>query len=372
MHLIVKKNDIINFIELVVMFYILHFSGSIKYIFFVAWISYYLVIYRSIKKEMLYILLPSLICIGIGLSLAVFNSLNTIAIKESIFYFLPPFGAICIWKAKGYKTKNYVDVMFFADLTVFLITMLPKFNKVDWLESQYAFIIGIYVLYFLFNHEYKMFFVSLVALILAHKRIAWGGVLIAAILLFVTYRKRKESSIRDKKKAIYVVTIVGVLAVAILLVWVYLCSIDAVSMVMMKFHINSQGRIDQWVKFNNQYVFSPFYVGHGLGYVTSIIERWGISTYLVFHNDILLMYIQLGFIGFVAYFYSHFMIVKHYIKHYSLQIQEAMFLITIIGYTFICYLTDNISIYINYQFPFYVIFFSIIYEKILNDKNINN
>ncbi len=70
--------------------------------------------------------------------------------------------------------------------------------------------------------------------------------------------------------------------------------------------MNSMGRLNVWEYFAQFYKFSPAYIGLGLGSVQQLLDVLNNAYFARIHNDILMYYIELGFVGFAIFIYMHF------------------------------------------------------------------
>lgn len=352
----INRKTIKKFIELLVILMFLSDSGYVKYLIFFIWISYYTIKYKSsLRINQFHIAIPSLICVAFGLFMALFNSFSFQAIKEGIFYILPPCGAVIISNTHRQRSNELILDLFWATIAVFLVRTIPRFTGEDLLESQYAFIIGAFTIYFVYTKRYKEFIVSLIALFFAHKRIAMVSVIISILVISLFHRKKRDSRY-NKRKTKKVLAFIGAMTVMVMLAWVYVCSSGGIEKLFDRFHINTQGRVGHWARFRDYYSFNVFSFGKGLGFVSNILQMWNIDTFLALHNDALLFFVELGFVGFCIYYFSYFSVIMYFVKKYSISYKIVMMLCTLTIYTFICCMTDNISSYINYLFPFYIIY----------------
>lgn len=119
-------------------------------------------------------------------------------------------------------------------------------------------------------------------------------------------------------------------------------------------------RLDEWenldmgrfnlYSFMGQYVdFHPSFLGHGYGFSNKFVELNTSFSIIVLHNDILRMYIELGFCGFYLWLLYYLFIARKKIENkYGHIISCQFFFMTI--YLFITYFTDNTINYFVTQY----------------------
>ncbi|MDD6072610.1 MAG: hypothetical protein PUC12_17635, partial [Clostridiales bacterium] len=129
---------------------------------------------------------------------------------------------------------------------------------------------------------------------------------------------------------------------------------------MWKHNINPMGRTDAYDQVKFMYELTPAFVGRGMGYVADYLSSAGIVGFGLLHNDDLAMYIELGFWGFLVFLASYGVIFRVMLKR--LRQREAVLVVCLILYTLVNYMTDNISIYISYMYPLYVMILALMHQ----------
>lgn len=365
----IKKSDLRDYIELLIVFLVLSTGGAFKYAFFAVWAAFHVFTGRTKwRLSILYILLPSLSWVAIGLIMNVYGGLTAHALKEAVFAIFPPLGALVLWNKLGNERFTYLNSKFFyVIIFVFAATQLPHFSASDLLESQYAYIFGAYVIYFIFKKDRTHTLIAAIALILAHKRSVLGSV--ALVMAFLFFFAKKGSS---RKKAVYIITFIGTFSVIALLAWIYLCKTDLISALLRTFGIRDMGRLKAWRNFIPLYSFSITQPGFGLGSVKILLDQWNIPGFDRLHNDILVLYYQLGAIGFIVHIYSHFYFIKKYYIINMIDYRTAIVLCALVIYSLANYLVGNNSIYINYTFPLYILMIQCIAESKISKDALAN
>lgn len=362
--LLIKKRDLFLYVELIIIFSIIKNSGSGKYLIFLLWVIYHLFNKKlSINKNSSYILMPIYFCVGIGLFTSFLTNVTFNTFKEVVFIALSPIGALVLWDSiPKEKTNYYINIMFKAITVVFLIGGIRRFDLNNLMESSYAFVYGVFVIYYFYQKEKKMLLLSVLMLVLANKRIALGAALISVIVVIII-DKKKSTRAPNFKKMIRIVRCLGIITTIGAVFYVYLCKTNIISNIMTQFNLNSMGRLAAWLKLNSFYEVSIKQIGYGLGSVAGLLREVELSEihFERLHNDILVYYIELGFLGFVIYIYSYFEMIVVFIKKKIINYKKIVILCSFIIYHLICFCTDNISIYINYLFPMYFVMCNVVF-----------
>ncbi len=292
-----------------------------------------------------------------------------------------------------YFRKDAIDIAFFAYMAGFFTSVIVAFAT-DGFTQFYSMLFdstyngsvlemseliptfGLFFIYYLYLYKHKMILpkkgkinivLSLTAMILGMKRIVILSLLIV-IGLYVFLNKRKHI-----KKCINVITIIFIL---IIFSYVYLIRSEILFKYLDKFNINTMARTEFWLAIEEEYTFSPFYMGKGLGYTTKWLDNnWsnmeinGLTQTTGLHNDVLKYYIDLGFIGFFIYLYYYLKVVSNKIlKNVNKESAVIYFLCMI--FQVLCWFTDNVSFYHIFMWIFYLILFSL-FENVKELKKQN-
>lgn len=167
---------------------------------------------------------------------------------------------------------------------------------------------------------------------------------IPAVLLFILIglllRKRKVSG------RLY--PAVGVCCILFFLVFLYCVRYGIISRLLNSFGIDMMGRDYLWSMANPYYEFSVTYLGHGFEYVDTIISQWYdaglINQPFPFHNDILKVFVEMGFPGFLLWSGIQYVLTPLFWQRYADQ-QTALLYMCELGYMTVTYLTDNTAFY---------------------------
>lgn len=108
------------------------------------------------------------------------------------------------------------------------------------------------------------------------------------------------------------------------------------------------GRDYLWSMANPYYEFSITYLGHGFEYVDTIIAQWYnaglLNQAIPFHNDILKVFVEVGFPGFLLWSGIQYVLTPLFWQRYADQ-QTALLYMRELGYMTVTYLTDNTAFY---------------------------
>lgn len=177
------------------------------------------------------------------------------------------------------------------------------------------------------------------------KRIALIG-LIGVFFMGEFIRRMKP----NVQRVLIIVISVG--AIAICFGYVYLIQSGLFNEIVHALDIDTMGRDKLYAAFQEVYEFSPTFRGFGIGYVTRYISImteakigvFGTHDFGGMHNDIVTMYIELGFWGFAFWiWYSWNGRIVWCQKEFGMQTALLLLYETIYG--FVTYATDNTVFY---------------------------
>ncbi len=175
--------------------------------------------------------------------------------------------------------------------------------------------------------------------IVGMKRIA-----IPAVLLFILI----STIWKNRKKSASFFAILGVFVTGCFLLFIYGVRSGAVSKICADFGINMMGRDYLWQLAGSYYRFSPTYMGRGFEFVDKIVVEWyqsGIINHAYpLHNDILKVFIELGFPGFLIWSGMQYIIYPIFFLKYA-DSKTAVLYLSELGYMTVTYMTDNTAFY---------------------------
>lgn len=206
---------------------------------------------------------------------------------------------------------------------------------------ELAFCLGIYELYMLLTFRRKPWFILLFALstfcfVSAFKRIAMAAIAVAAVVgLILKYlaRKKNEKTVSKVINIFLVVLFVFAFAYVFAVKNGLFSELEALG-------VDVKGRAELYEFVDEMYEFSPVFLGHGMGFVYYEFNE-NISTYTAaLHNDILEMYIDLGFWGFLLWLLSVFVLRLRYFGRQGGRTNKAL-VFAVMLYMFVIFSTDN-------------------------------
>lgn len=171
------------------------------------------------------------------------------------------------------------------------------------------------------------------------KRIAIPAVVLF-ILIALLLRKRKVPS--------WFYPAVGGCYILFFLAFLYCVRNGIITALLLRFGIDMMGRDYLWSMANPYYEFSITYLGHGFEYVDTIIAQWYnaglLNQAIPFHNDILKVFVEVGFPGFLLWSGIQYVLTPLFWQRYADQ-QTALLYMCELGYMTVTYLTDNTAFY---------------------------
>ena len=167
---------------------------------------------------------------------------------------------------------------------------------------------------------------------------------IPAVLLFVLLalllRKRKVPS--------WFYPTVGGCCILFFLAFLYCVRHGIISKLLNSVGVDMMGRDYLWSMATPYYEFSITYLGHGFEYVDTIIGQWYdaglINEPFPFHNDILKVFVEMGFPGFLLWSGIQYVLTPLFWQRYADQ-QTTLLYLCELGYMTVTYLTDNTAFY---------------------------
>ena len=167
---------------------------------------------------------------------------------------------------------------------------------------------------------------------------------IPAVVLFIMV----GLLLRKRKLPHWFYPVAGVGCIVFFLVFLYCVRNGIVTALLLRFDIDMMGRDCLWSLANPYYEFSITYIGHGFEYVDSLVTQWyneGILNHpYPFHNDILKVFVEMGFPGFMLWSGIQYVLTPLFWQRYADQ-QTTLLYMCVLGYMTVTYLTDNTAFY---------------------------
>lgn len=167
---------------------------------------------------------------------------------------------------------------------------------------------------------------------------------IPAVLLFILI----GLLLRKRKVPGWFYPAVGGGCILFFLVFLYCVRYGIISRLLNSVGVDMMGRDYLWSMANPYYEFSITYLGHGFEYVDTIISQWYdaglINQPFPFHNDILKVFVEMGFPGFLLWSGIQYVLTPLFWQRYADQ-QTTLLYMCELGYMTVTYLTDNTAFY---------------------------
>ena len=346
---------------------------------------------RKFDLKQTIIFAHAIVYVIVGFILALINKgVNYMCVSQVLIYFSAAFTAWNYYSLFDEKdTSKYLDLYLYGICIAYVILFIlfnhegstyydnvqyggtPFQSPLYWETHVYGYILGLYVVLYFCQKRYFHLCLSLVFMLLEHKRIVDFAVIIS-ILLVLSFKLIKKDETKEKLFIFYISSFIF-----LSFVWIYLMSTDFLSNSLHLTDAMTSLRMSLWHSAVKHYEFSPLYVGKGIGWVKTWMSIEGLFNLDTLHNDFLASYIELGFIGYLIWvlsFVAIFFISKKY-NDTSIKYICLVFFF----YMFLNFLTDNTYIYISFMLPFYMMILSLLYGednkryiKIIKDSKQND
>ncbi|CDM69223.1 putative membrane protein [Clostridium bornimense] len=228
-------------------------------------------------------------------------------------------------------------------------------------------IVSIFVFYYIYLVYFKKInrrkgilnlIICLVIILLSMKRIV---ILTCAIVIFLFFILCKKNKNLLKWMALF-----SILIITVGYIYIYIIKSGYFYAFLERYNINAMARSELWQGISEQYDFSIFYSGRGLGFVSIWMDNnWqylninGLTQSTGLHNDLLKFYIDLGFFGNLLFLFNLlYMNAKRISK--KISINASLLYFTLISLQILTWFTDVVSLYHNFQWIFYLIVFSLL------------
>ncbi len=210
-----------------------------------------------------------------------------------------------------------------------------------------TFVMGVYIIYFLFycHGEKNRYIYAAIALFLfmaGLKRIAFIGMIMGIAFAFFSAWLSPKAQVR-------LVTIVSFIIVIFCYFYISIIHSGAFTAFLEAHEIELMGREKIYDFISNFYTLSPSYRGKGYEFCVQLLKSMkGTNDQVVnitaVHNDILKMYVELGFWGFFLWIMGYYVYQTHWFVTRCGE-KTAVCFIAINIYMLISYMTDNNMFY---------------------------
>lgn len=233
-----------------------------------------------------------------------------------------------------------------------VITMITGGEQAGFVRAMeihdVTFTFGFFIIYFLFfaQHNKERIFDIIIALfffLLGWKRIAFMALPIAVVTALMLGRMRSKYRIPLMKTIAWTAVILSFLYVAA-------TRYGWFEIITNYFNIDTMGRNEIYSYIEDYYKISIGFIGYGFEYTTVILQQVMQTDpdahigVLALHNNILTLYIEMGFVGFWAWMiYTWVFQLNWMLNHWGEKVAMLFFLCEL--YIFITYTTDNTLYY---------------------------
>lgn len=349
----VAVKRIIEMILFVVLYRSFEIAGIKKYAVAIVFCALFLFFSRKKQwnPDATAIVIPSMVYIVLGSFAGMFGGNYQMDTIKIILYGILSFAlAFSLYTYYGKDIKRIVDIQFLSCCAVYLsltiVYMVTRFTRV---ESTFAFVFGIFSIYYAYVKKWKMLALSGIFLYLADKRIALLAVAASLLMLGVFWL------FENNKKLVYAV---WGLVTGLVYIYIYLIYSGIMDAFCWGANINTNGRVEMYSRMANEFEFSPLFLGKGLGVVENLLEFWNVEKFANLHNDLLKFYIELGFAGLFIYLLSYGVMFRIIREKFGKS--KMCFVTSIAIYSMLLYATDNVSIYVMYLLPMYSVMLAVL------------
>lgn len=251
---------------------------------------------------------------------------------------------------------TYITHVFQADSYEYGSTLSRVSYAMEIHDGTFA--MGIFLLYFVFYEEAEMktrllqIVMALLCSYLGFKRNELIGILVVSVIAITVVRKKGKDFLRTNQIVTFAVLIA---CFSFVLAVKYLDQMTLLLSVLDIYRI----RVYRFIR--EIYSVSPFYIGKGYSYVNYILgnqnKLLGTS-----HSDLVRVYTEMGFWGFVAWIWYYFTYIPRYIYRNYSELAGKMFMMFSF-YVFSTYFLDNTLTLFANQFVYYVVPIAILYDE---------
>lgn len=267
------------------------------------------------------------------------------------------FNALVVIQNYGLPSMiTYVTHVFQADSYEYGTTLSKVSYGMEIHDGTFA--MGIFLLYYIFYEEankkvrFLQIIMALLCSYLGFKRNELIGILVVSIIATTVVRKKGKDFLRTNQIVTFFVLIAC---------FSFVIAVKYLDQMTMLLSVLDIYRIRVYRFMRGLYSISPFYIGKGYSYVNYILgnqnKLLGTS-----HSDLVRVYTEMGFWGFVAWIWYYFTYVPRYIYRNYSELAGKMFMMFSF-YVFSTYFLDNTLTLFANQFVYYVIPIAVLYNE---------
>ncbi len=267
------------------------------------------------------------------------------------------FNALVVIQNYGLPSMiTYVTHVFQADSYEYGTTLSKVSYGMEIHDGTFA--MGIFLLYYIFYEEankkvrFLQIIMALFCSYLGFKRNELIGILVVSIIATTVVRKKGKDFLRTNQIVTFFVLIAC---------FSFVIAVKYLDQMTMLLSVLDIYRIRVYRFMRGLYSISPFYIGKGYSYVNYILgnqnKLLGTS-----HSDLVRVYTEMGFWGFVAWIWYYFTYIPRYIYRNYSELAGKMFMMFSF-YVFSTYFLDNTLTLFANQFVYYVIPIAVLYNE---------
>lgn len=351
---------VLEIAAMILLYAVLNSTGIYKYIILSVVCLFILVVnYRKVHQVLSdwYLMIPILLYCGIGGILSICGGTLTLwTIKTMGFWLLPPIVSFLLCTVYEDNQKHMIDVQFYGCCLAYVFPILEWFLFGGGMsESTFAFPLGLFILYYAWQHRWIHMMIAAFFMYFADKRIATLAVIACAFMMI--FMKLAKYSKKWVKALWGMVTAAGCL-------YIYSICSGLFEWFCIRLGIDTSHRLDVYPQIAAQ-IPDNYFLGKGLGTVNEmlpqILEPGLIDWFENPHNDLLKIFVELGGIGLVIFLLSYLAVFKIAEKRITQRALSQLFVI--FAYFVLLMTTDNVSVYILFLVPMHSICLALAGEK---------
>ena len=219
---------------------------------------------------------------------------------------------------------------------------------------EVTFVLGLLFLFYILKDakKNKILLIILAFFMLAgFKRIQPVAIILGIITYFLL------SKIKRKRIWMFIISITMLI---ISFIWIYLIKSNLLSVIGDEYGINFMSRLEFYNAIDSEYELSMDFLGRGVGFTSEWMSE---NIYdMGIHSDILRMYIEEGMYVYI-YIFLYYIYLNSKRLYRNDNSKNALVFFALMVVSYICWFTDNVEGYQNYNLVLYTIYFYLFFEN---------
>ena len=219
---------------------------------------------------------------------------------------------------------------------------------------EVTFVLGLLFLFYILKDakKNKILLIILAFFMLAgFKRIQPVAIILGIITYFLL------SKIKRKRIWMFIISITMLI---ISFIWIYLIKSNLLSVIGDEYGINFMSRLEFYNAIDSEYELSMDFLGRGVGFTSEWMSE---NIYdMGIHSDILRMYIEEGMYVYI-YIFLYYIYLNSKRLYRNENSKNALVFFALMVVSYICWFTDNVEGYQNYNLVLYTIYFYLFFEN---------